>query len=124
MSRRRKSLARGFISKQWATFCLPSEKKLSSTIRCEICCPFCRLIKHWRRDERARLSHRFLDRPRVRRSASFARMFLRRLSNGTGDHHTIRQPIGEPITEPGLHFKLPIIQEINRIDKRFLEWDG
>src|SRR5207237_6092299 len=34
------------------------------------------------------------------------------------------KPEGEPITEPGLHFKLPIIQEINRIDKRFLEWDG
>src|SRR5947209_20248057 len=34
------------------------------------------------------------------------------------------KPIGEPITEPGLHFKLPIIQEVNRIDKRFLEWDG
>src|SRR3954465_9786934 len=34
------------------------------------------------------------------------------------------KPIGEPITDPGLHFKLPIIQEINRIDKRFLEWDG
>src|SRR5262249_9205108 len=34
------------------------------------------------------------------------------------------KPVGEPITEPGLHFKLPIIQEINRIDKRFLEWDG
>ena len=34
------------------------------------------------------------------------------------------KPEGEPITEPGLHFKMPIIQEINRIDKRFLEWDG
>jgi modulator of FtsH protease HflC len=34
------------------------------------------------------------------------------------------KPVGEPITEPGLHFKVPIIQEINRIDKRFLEWDG
>jgi len=34
------------------------------------------------------------------------------------------KPIGEPITEPGLHFKLPIIQQVNRIDKRFLEWDG
>src|ERR1700751_237147 len=34
------------------------------------------------------------------------------------------QPVGEPVTEPGLHFKLPIIQEVNRIDKRFLEWDG
>src|SRR5438128_9205720 len=34
------------------------------------------------------------------------------------------KPVGDPITDPGLHFKLPIIQEINRIDKRFLEWDG
>ena len=34
------------------------------------------------------------------------------------------KPVGEPITEPGLHLKLPLIQEINRIDKRFLEWDG
>ena len=34
------------------------------------------------------------------------------------------KPVGEPITEPGLHFKLPIIQDVNRIDKRFLEWDG
>ena len=34
------------------------------------------------------------------------------------------KPIGEPITEPGLHFKLPVIQEVNRIDRRFLEWDG
>jgi membrane protease subunit HflC len=34
------------------------------------------------------------------------------------------KPQGEPITDPGLHFKLPIIQEVNRIDKRFLEWDG
>jgi membrane protease subunit HflC len=34
------------------------------------------------------------------------------------------KPVGDPITEPGLHFKLPFIQEVNRIDKRFLEWDG
>src|SRR3989440_1397219 len=34
------------------------------------------------------------------------------------------KPVGKPITEPGLHFKLLIIQEVNRIDKRFLEWDG
>jgi membrane protease subunit HflC len=34
------------------------------------------------------------------------------------------KPVGEPITEPGLHFKVPFIQEINRIDRRFLEWDG
>ena len=34
------------------------------------------------------------------------------------------KPVGEPITEPGLHFRIPFIQEVNRIDKRFLEWDG
>lgn len=34
------------------------------------------------------------------------------------------KPIGEPITDPGLHMKLPFIQAVNRIDKRFLEWDG
>lgn len=34
------------------------------------------------------------------------------------------KPVGDPTTEPGLHFKLPFIQEVNRIDKRFLEWDG
>src|SRR5436309_1821489 len=34
------------------------------------------------------------------------------------------KPVGEPIEEPGLHLKLPIIQDVNRIDKRFLEWDG
>ncbi len=34
------------------------------------------------------------------------------------------RPVGEPITEPGLHFKLPFVQEVNRIDKRYLAWDG
>jgi modulator of FtsH protease HflC len=34
------------------------------------------------------------------------------------------KPVGDPITDPGLHFKLPIVQVVNRIDKRFLEWDG
>jgi membrane protease subunit HflC len=34
------------------------------------------------------------------------------------------KPVGEPIMKPGLHLKLPLIQEVNRIDKRFLEWDG
>lgn len=33
-------------------------------------------------------------------------------------------PIGDPITEPGLHFKAPFIQQANYFDKRFLEWDG
>jgi modulator of FtsH protease HflC len=34
------------------------------------------------------------------------------------------QPVGDPITEPGLHFKLPFVQTVNTLDKRFLEWDG
>ena len=32
--------------------------------------------------------------------------------------------IGEPITEPGLHFKMPFIQQANVFEKRILEWDG
>ena len=34
------------------------------------------------------------------------------------------EPIGEAVTEPGLHFKTPFIQEVNRFEKRWLEWDG
>jgi len=34
------------------------------------------------------------------------------------------RPVGDPITEPGLHFKLPLVQQITRIDKRYLAWDG
>ena len=34
------------------------------------------------------------------------------------------KPVGKPVTEAGLYFKLPFIQEINRIEKRFLPWDG
>jgi membrane protease subunit HflC len=33
-------------------------------------------------------------------------------------------PVGDPVTEPGIHFKLPFIQTANFFDKRFLEWDG
>ena len=33
-------------------------------------------------------------------------------------------PKGDPITTPGLHFKIPFIQTANFFDKRFLEWDG
>jgi len=33
-------------------------------------------------------------------------------------------PVGDPITEAGLHFKTPFIQEKNMIEKRILEWDG
>ena len=34
------------------------------------------------------------------------------------------EPRGEPITDPGLHFKLPFLQRANYFDKRFLQWDG
>ncbi|MEJ2052479.1 MAG: protease modulator HflC [Calditrichaceae bacterium] len=34
------------------------------------------------------------------------------------------KPVGQAIINPGIHFKLPIIQDANRFDKRFLEWDG
>jgi len=34
------------------------------------------------------------------------------------------KPVGDPITEPGLHFKAPLVQSVNRLDKRFLEWEG
>ena len=33
-------------------------------------------------------------------------------------------PIGDPIVTPGLHFKVPFIQQVNYFDKRFLEWEG
>src|SRR3954471_20159539 len=33
-------------------------------------------------------------------------------------------PIGSPVTTPGLHLKMPFIQQANYFDKRFLEWDG
>jgi len=29
-----------------------------------------------------------------------------------------------PVTKPGLYFKLPFIHEVNRLEKRFLPWDG
>lgn len=34
------------------------------------------------------------------------------------------KPVGEPVVEAGLKFKVPFIQEVNPIDKRVLEWDG
>lgn len=34
------------------------------------------------------------------------------------------KPVGKPVTDAGLHFKTPFIQEVNAIDKRILEWDG
>ena len=34
------------------------------------------------------------------------------------------KPVGEPIKEAGLHFRIPFIQEANFFPKNLLEWDG
>ena len=34
------------------------------------------------------------------------------------------EPVSDPITEPGLHFRTPFVDTVNRFEKRFLEWDG
>ena len=34
------------------------------------------------------------------------------------------KPVGEAITEAGLHFKTPLIQRVIKFDKRILQWDG
>ncbi|MEX0685200.1 MAG: protease modulator HflC [Balneolales bacterium] len=34
------------------------------------------------------------------------------------------KPVGEPLTEPGLNYKVPLIQKVSYFDKRFLDWDG
>ena len=34
------------------------------------------------------------------------------------------EPRGEPVTEPGLHLKVPLADRVNRFDKRWLDWRG
>jgi len=34
------------------------------------------------------------------------------------------RPVGEPVTEAGLHVKLPFVQQVRRFEKRLLIWDG
>ncbi len=34
------------------------------------------------------------------------------------------KPVGDPLTEPGLQFKVPLIQKVQYFDKRYLKWDG
>ena len=34
------------------------------------------------------------------------------------------EPIGDAVTKPGLHLKIPFIQKANYFEKRWLEWDG
>ncbi len=33
-------------------------------------------------------------------------------------------PVGRPVTDAGLHFKIPLIQQVNLFDKRIEIWDG
>jgi membrane protease subunit HflC len=34
------------------------------------------------------------------------------------------RPVGAPVTQAGLHVKLPFVQEVRRFEKRLLIWDG
>ncbi len=34
------------------------------------------------------------------------------------------RPVGEPIVDPGLYFKIPFVELVNKQEKRVLEWDG
>ena len=34
------------------------------------------------------------------------------------------EPIGGVISEPGLHWRIPFIQDVRRFDRRLLDWDG
>jgi len=34
------------------------------------------------------------------------------------------RPVGEAIIEPGMYFKLPLIQDANYFEKRYMEWNG
>lgn len=34
------------------------------------------------------------------------------------------KPVGNAITEPGVHFKVPFTQKANFFEKRYMEWDG
>ena len=34
------------------------------------------------------------------------------------------EPIGDPVTNAGLHLKIPFIQKVNYFEKRILDWDG
>ena len=34
------------------------------------------------------------------------------------------RPIGQPISDAGLHFKVPFIQTANFFEKRIMKWDG
>ena len=53
----------------------------------------------------------------------------------TGTIYTVREdqqviltqfgkPVGEPVAEAGLHFKMPFVQKVNILERRVLAWDG
>ncbi len=33
-------------------------------------------------------------------------------------------PVGEPVTQAGLHFRVPFVQKVHRFDKRLFSWSG
>jgi membrane protease subunit HflC len=33
-------------------------------------------------------------------------------------------PVGDAVTDPGIHFLIPFVQQANYFEKRFMEWDG
>jgi len=46
---------------------------------------------------------------------------------GEGEQVVITQfgkPVGDPVKDAGLNFKIPFIQAVNRFEKRLLNWDG
>lgn len=53
----------------------------------------------------------------------------------TGTIYTVREdqqviltqfgkPVGDPVSDAGLHFKMPFVQKVNIVEKRVLAWDG
>lgn len=34
------------------------------------------------------------------------------------------KPVGQAITQPGMHFKVPFVQKANYFEKRYMEWNG
>jgi len=34
------------------------------------------------------------------------------------------EPVGQPVLDPGLHFKVPLADTVNRFEKRWIEWNG
>ena len=34
------------------------------------------------------------------------------------------KPVGQPVVESGLHFKKPFVQDVRKVDRRIMTWDG